>query len=331
MKAPKQISKLLELRDRYIETQMNYLNGSIIKYQQALLTRLTQDIISQLDIEKGFIKETKHNYRLLTALENVYRSFTKDNKYKLGDSIVRAVNKIAINSKDYFLSVLKDDVTEEIINSASTAAKEYLNLSLGLTDKSTTKDGFIDKLLTNDEGLLETKKYIAQAITARMPMKDFTQKLNEIIIGSDQKAGSHERLFNRYARDLYSQYDAAYNKALAEKIGLKYFIYSGGLVKDSRDFCVAHNAKVYSTEEAKEWTTWTVDKGLQNGEFPAGYQPKAKETTWGAVPGYMDYPEYSPLIDRGGYNCRHMLGYISNRLAERMRPKKDLSETKNNV
>jgi hypothetical protein len=54
------------------------------------------------------------------------------------------------------------------------------------------------------------------------------------------------------------------------------------------------------------------------GEYPAGYEVKVKMVS--EVPSYMNYPGYDPLVDRGGYNCRHQLGYISEELAYKLRP-----------
>jgi len=34
----------------------------------------------------------------------------------------------------------------------------------------------------------------------------------------------------------------------------------------------------------------------------------------------MAYPGYDPLVDRGGYNCRHQLSFISDELAFKLRP-----------
>jgi hypothetical protein len=117
---------------------------------------------------------------------------------------------------------------------------------------------------------------------------------------------------------LYQLYDAAYNSTLAQEFDMNYFIYQGGLIKDSRDFCAAHNNKVFSREEAADWVNWVPSMG----DYPAGYEIKQKDTSH---PSYMDYPGYTPLVDRGGYNCRHMLGWISDELAFDLRP--DLKPT----
>jgi hypothetical protein len=95
---------------------------------------------------------------------------------------------------------------------------------------------------------------------------------------------------------------------------MRYFIYQGGLINDSRDFCAAHNNKVWYYKEAFYWGEWTPSKG----EYPSGYEIKQIDIY--KVPSYLNYPDYDPLIDRGGYNCRHSLGWISEDMAFVLRP-----------
>jgi hypothetical protein len=154
----------------------------------------------------------------------------------------------------------------------------------------------------------------SKAVTSNMNLKDYTKALKEMIVGSEEYKGGLERQFARYAYDLYQQYDAAYNLTLGNELDFNYFIYQGGLIEDSRDFCAAHNNKVWNREEALKWPQWTP----ADGEYPAGYEVKQKDIY--AVPSYLAYPGYDPIIDRGGYNCRHALGWISEDIAFDMRP-----------
>ena len=145
--------------------------------------------------------------------------------------------------------------------------------------------------------------------------KSSSPSMNDLITGSGEKPGGIESHLNRYAHDLYMQYDSAYATSLAEETGMKYFVYLGGKIEDSRDFCVAHDNKVWTTEEAKKWSEWTPAKGV----YPPDYKIKQKDKN--AVPSYIaSYDGYQPLVHRGGFNCRHHLGYIMEGLAFEMRP-----------
>jgi hypothetical protein len=147
-----------------------------------------------------------------------------------------------------------------------------------------------------------------------MDLREYTKILKEKITGSKDYKGGLEKEFDKYAVDLYQTYDQAYNKTIGNELGLKYFIYQGGLIGDSRDFCAAHNNKVWSVDEAGTWKDWTPAQG----DYPAGYEVKAKDLN--SVPSYLGYAGYDPLINLGGYRCRHWLGWITEELAVDMRP-----------
>jgi hypothetical protein len=79
----------------------------------------------------------------------------------------------------------------------------------------------------------------------------------------------------------------------AERLGLKYAVYSGTLEEDSRPFCVARVNKVYSLGEIQSW---------RNLKFQG--KPKIG---------------YEPVYDCGGFNCRHHLSWISDEIAEKLK------------
>ena len=92
---------------------------------------------------------------------------------------------------------------------------------------------------------------------------------------------------------MFARHDRNVQKKYAERIGLRTFIYTGGLIQTSRDFCEDRNGKVFTIEEAEEW----------------------KDLNWDGKPEI-----YNPLIDLGGYNCRHFPAWISAKEAIRRRP-----------
>ncbi|MFO0089780.1 MAG: hypothetical protein ACK518_03165 [bacterium] len=98
------------------------------------------------------------------------------------------------------------------------------------------------------------------------------------------------KYFNRWTGDIYSQYQRAAANEVRKKIGLKYAIYQGGLIETSRKFCIDRNNKVFSEDEIKSW----VDLDF-NGKPVTGYDP---------------------IIDCGGYNCRHRLDWVSDSFAK---------------
>ena len=82
----------------------------------------------------------------------------------------------------------------------------------------------------------------------------------------------------RQIQDVVVTTDAAYGIYIMRDAGVERFVYAGGTVSNTREFCRAHNNKTYSEAEIRK--IWSSQ-------------------TWGGKrPG-------DPFVTRGGYNCRH--------------------------
>jgi hypothetical protein len=311
MKLPRRISDILKQKQEFIDSQRSKLENTVVRLQSKLFADIISDLIPELDIKDGIIQDTAKNYRLLSVLDKTYKSFQVSTTSVVLGQIVTGTTKIASLSEKYY-SVIGEIPArfEKIIETTN----KLINLRIGLDGGKLVRGGFLESFFKSNVIGTELKQLTSKAVTSGMSMKEYTKALREIVSGVDAKAGLMERQFQRYVYDLYQQYDAAYNMTIGNELGFKYFIYQGGLVRDSRDFCAAHNNKVWSIEETEGWPMWTPSLG----EYPAGYEVKQKDIY--AVPSYMNFPGYDPLIDRGGYNCRHALGWIPDEIAFDMRP-----------
>jgi len=316
MRSPKRIRELLKNRDLFLEQARTKLENTTLRLQTNLFTQIINDIVIRLDIKDGLILDNANNYRLISELDRVYDTFNK----KVIETLLPQINKgteMVVNmSKGYFSVVLSGNLParfEKILE----ATRVLTDLRLGIRMGKMIRGGALMSMLRVDP--LDFKQLMSKAVTSQMNMKDFVDIVKDNITGSEEKIGLLERQFKSFAYDIYQQYDRGYNKKLANEFGMKYFIYQGGLIIDSRDFCVCHNGKIFSVEEAEEWKKWTPDMC----EYPPEHPMQAKEGTKyppNAVPSYLSILGYSPLDDAGGPRCRHILGFIADELAFRMRP-----------
>jgi hypothetical protein len=313
MKLPKRISEILKQKQSFIDAQRSKLESSVVKLQSKLFDDIITSLVPELDIKDGLIQDNAKNYRLLSVLDKTYKDFQVVSNQVVFTQVVNATSKIAELSGSYFQIMLSGDLPARFENIVSKADK-LINLKIGLDGGKLTRGGFLQSFFDSNTIGTELKQMTSKAVTSNMNMKDYVSLLREKITGSTDSNGLYERQFQRYAYDLYQQYDAAYNMMLGNEFGFTYFIYQGGLIGDSRDFCAAHNNKVWSIDEAQDWANWTP----AIGEYPVGYEVKAKDLN--TVPSYLGYAGYDPLIDRGGFNCRHALGWINDDLAFKMRP-----------
>lgn len=135
-----------------------------------------------------------------------------------------------------------------------------------------------------------------QSISSNPSLKDYTNGLEGLIVGNKNTAGVLQKYYRQYAYDSYSQVSEISNREFANALDLKYFIYEGSIIDTTRAFCASKAGKVFSIEEAL--TEWPKDKNLLG-----------------------DRSTYiAPLIERGRWNCRHMIRYIPDELAFYLRP-----------
>jgi hypothetical protein len=320
MKLPKRISQLLTQKQKFIDSQGDKLSKSVVKLQSELFGNILSDLIPELDIKDGIIQDTAKNYRLISALDKTYKDFQRLTASIVLPQFVSTTSKIAELSNKYFEIVLADNIPvrfEKIV----TEANKLINLKIGVEGDKVFKGGWLDSFFNSNTIGMDLKQMTSQAVTSNTNLKDYVKLLKEKITGTPEYSGKLETQFNAYAYDLYQQYDAAYNLMLGNEFGFTYFIYQGGLVGDSRDFCAAHNNKVWSKDEMKDWINWTPSQG----EYPPGYEVKAKDLY--SVPSYIaSYPGYDPGLNRGGFRCRHALGWIADDLAFDLRPDLKLKE-----
>jgi hypothetical protein len=303
---PRKIQNLIDKKQEFIDSQRSKLERSVVDMQEKLLNIIISDAISELDTKDGKILNTTRNYRILAELDNVYNEFNVIAQIevvtKMGQGLI---NLNELNAK-YFSVVKLDDITSKRFDLVVAKTDKLMASRIGITPEGEIKTGgFLDSFISDNRLLTNTKQIVARGITGGMNITDLRNDLKQVIVGTEDTAGGFEKYYKQFAYDTFQEYDRAYAKTMADEFGMDYAVYSGGLIKDSRDFCREHNNKVYSRDEIAEFGNW-ID-------------PKT-----GDVPSYIsEFPGYDPFTHLGGFNCRHSLNWIPKASAIQMR--KDLA------
>ena len=77
---------------------------------------------------------------------------------------------------------------------------------------------------------------------------------------------------------------------MGDYVGLSHYLYTGGIIDNSREFCRERNRKVFTTKQVLSWENLT-------------WQGKSSP--------------YDPWTDCGGFRCRHRLMPISKEMYDR--------------
>lgn len=289
--------KLALLRARYLADREKLLARSVSALQIKLYETVYNNYLSSIQQDNGRILNNSTNLELIKGLDGIYRDFNNREQTKTLHQYSSDLLNIPNVNTHYFRPLTDSD---PIIVSSAKQSKEFISKHLGIDDHGMIKQGgYIDKFLTDKTGLRAIKKTVLKSLTRGEEPRLFQQRLQETIMGNKKSLGTFERYYKNFAYDTYQKFDRATGDIFAENIGLKYFIYSGTLIKTSRQFCDDHAGKIFSTEDAQQWIEM-----LNEPDGPI-----------------YDEETYDPLEDLGGYGCRHSKDYVSNSFAERNKEK----------
>jgi hypothetical protein len=223
-------------------------------------------------------------------VSNTFNTFEKLYYTPLLKQYAKQLLETVALSSDYYGLVGLGDLTVSQMDKAAAVVESYLGVEKG----NVVKGGLLDTVSNLGNVRQKVISTIANGISGKMPLNKFANNLQKVVIGSGKDAGLLQQHWRTYVYDLYNQSHEAANNLNAEQLGLKYFIYQGSLIDTSRAFCKKRAGKVFSVEETK---TWKDDPTLVG---------KNKEL-------------YNPLIERGRWNCRHFINYISEDLYKQLK------------
>lgn len=157
--------------------------------------------------------------------------------------------------------------------------------------------GYLDRLGKTEAARELLRSYVVNSIVSGRSLFDFRNGFRELIVGNPDTEGALQRYWRQYAYDTYNKAHEVVNVSMADELNMSHFIYQGSIIPTSRQFCRKRAGKVFTRAQAD---TWKNDPDL--------IDPKTKDT-------------YNPLIERGRYNCRHWINWISEDLAAELKKK----------
>ena len=278
-----------------IDKSIDDLATSYSSAERWLYNRIIKEVLPELEVVNGVIQSNNTNIDILTRKLNVVMEGLRTGRNRsIVNDILGNMSGITKANTDYF--ALAGDVAGDLFDRATGRVETIMQRSLGFNPDGTIKPrSFIDSISQVDDINNTIRDAAIRNIQGGNSVAEFTEELAESIRTNESGLGILNRNRGQIINDRYAQYDRAEAKSFADELKMQAFIYSGGKVSDTRDFCCRRNGLVFTREESKHWSSikWT---GKNRG--------------------------YVPLIDMGGYNCRHSPQWISNRVA--MRRRKDL-------
>ena len=293
------IDQLFKRKEDYVTSKLDQLSKNVSQMQKSLLELIFNDYIGRFDTKNGQVIMNAKNMRLIRKLDDVFDAFDK--------TIARGVNTrfgedmlgVTAYDADYYKGLdIKATTVDSIARNLG-----VIEQSIGIVGGEIIEGSYLDNLTRMPEVREELKNYVRNSVANSKGYQDYLKGFKNLIVGNKEIDGSLERYYKQYAYDTFNQVDAAIDKHFADNLDLKYFIYAGSLIQSSRRFCIKRAGKVFHVDETK---TWKDDPDLIG----------------------KDRESYNPLIERGRYNCRHKIRYITAEMACEMGHKRACREIK---
>lgn len=289
-----------EKEDFLIKRQDKLLEGAS-EMEKKLFQAILNKFIEKLVVDNGVISTKDNNLIELTAaLDKIFDEFKKEIK-SVSNQVQSDLTKVMKYNGQYYSFF---DTNGKRYSDIQNSVYDVMKSRIGINEKGGyVKGGFLDQLIQETPLRSEIKNATLKAVTGGVKLSDFIDSTRVQVMGSDNVDGSLVKYYKGFAYDTYQQFDRSTNQQFADKLDLSTFVYTGGLIDDSREFCKDKNRKVFTIEEAQR--DWPND-------------PKLLKTKAEKEEGVVS--NYSPLIDLGRWNCRHTLRFISKEQALKLRP-----------
>lgn len=230
-------------------------------------------MLKDLELDsKGYIKNSGANRKIIQKAGNLFNSSLESSGY-YGALSSYVSNLEVINQANaiYFAAV-----------SESFSPNRQFIKSL---QKQTIES--LERTLLN-EGLSANVKQpllniLNQNVNGGGSFAGMLDQVRGYIEGVEGKQGAMQKYARTWTADALFNYSRSYQRAVSSDLGLEFYYYSGGIVKDSRDFCRERHDQHFHQKEIEAWAAldW------------AGKNPNTTES--------------SIFIYAGGFSCRHSM------------------------
>jgi hypothetical protein len=272
-------------RLKFIDDAERHLISGVSGIDVELWKRV-RDLTEKIRTEEGRITSSAANYSLLGELNKIGAEIRDGEKRKVLGDVVDDLIKQGDLVKTYFNKFLDLERT-----GIQRKIQKELLFRIGYDGSNFVNKGVLFDLYNDDSPIRQVKAQTVKAIASGKAFKEFVDDMEGFILGDENKLGVTSAHLLTATRDVFAQNDRSLTKQYADELGLDKFIFSGGLMKTTRDFCRSRNGKIFTRKEIEGW------KDLEFDGKPGGYVP---------------------FLDVGGYNCRHVLDPISDEVANEL-------------
>lgn len=226
--------------------------------------------------DQGYIKQNATNRKIIREAQS------KFDEVLHGGSYTNAVERhVAIIPEINALNELYFQGIKE----SFTANKNFLKALQTQTIKNINQIVLQDGLKAQIQ--IPLNQILEQNISTGGSFTGMLEQVRNHIVGTADTDGKLLRYSKTYLRDTLFQYSRAFQESVTADLGLVWYMYAGGIVEKTREFCLERTGQFFHRLEVESWA----------------------EQDWkGKIPGTT---ESSIFVLLGGYSCNHSLIPVS--------------------
>lgn len=269
--------ELASVIDRLVMSADTRYTSSVARIQKDLYNQLSVTLKDlELD-DDGYVRQNAFNRKVMGRAEAKIQEVFSSPLYTTAvANYVQAVPKVDIQNVKYF----------KAIDPGFSPKRQFLaNLqteTIATIEKYVLQDGLQSQVI---QPLIQI---LNQNINSGGQFSGFLQQVRDYVVGTESVEGRALSYSRTYLRDSLFTYTRTYQQSVTNDLGLEWYVYAGGLMDKSRNFCVHRSGNYYHHSEVESWASET-------------WQGKKSGTT-----------ESSIFLFAGGWNCSHEIIPVSN-------------------
>lgn len=281
----KELKSIAERNAKAIEVLPDEFILQDVKPYQNEIFNAVEGLLQQLETDDGIIRKNKKNLLVINKIDAEIENIRKIQGVAVLNALLNRISNVLKDNFNYYGQMLTKN---EEFQKVKQSIEEEVNNRFGITkDGKLNKNGYLYALLNDQTVKNKLKQNIFTSIYSNSKLSDVINEGKAYLNGKKGRRGAIESFYSQYTSDVFNQTDRMSSLAFGKKYGLKWFIYAGTLVSNSRAFCRHKIGGVFNTEEAKDW--------INENPSPLG----------------IPADSYSPIIHMGGINCRHSPFFIT--------------------
>lgn len=274
-----------------IDRRQRSLDRDLTRWEKRLFDLLISELFGQLRFENGRLMVSAENLALLLRIDSVFALWLREFQTGIVRDFAASLLSVAAMTGEMY----RDGNAEALVNNIA-RDNSTLRAAIGIDDAGRVVPGSIlYDVSTVAQVRQDVKNVVLQAIQRGQTLREFSAALKNYVVSTPDADGRLKRYWRTYAYDLFNQATEIKNEQFRRGLDLRWFIYVGDVIKDSREFCRKKAGNLFAVVEAdKEWPNDPDLIGKKSG-----------------IP-------YVPRIDRGRWNCRHRIRYITEETARQI-------------